>query len=191
MRIARAVLIILIGSGLLCQCGKKREEVAKERYFQATDLIRQKKIPEAVEVLREVRDQYPSSEWADKATRDLVFYEDAVQLEQYAKQLVVKSDFTQIARACELYRARYNQYPESIMTLMPEYVKKVMKDPWGRNYWYISESRGRQFYILACFGADQIPGGNGNDMDIVLESGKFTVGGALGNTEVGKATGEG
>ncbi len=189
MRFARIMMVLLLGVGLLCQCGKKKEDRAKDRYFEGVELVRQKKMQEAIEVFKDVQDRYPATEWAVKAKKDLVFYEDAAQIDQYSKQLTVKADLREIARACEMYRGHANVYPDSISQLMPTYVKRVIKDPWGRAYLYLSEKRGRTSYSLACFGADQIPGGEGDDMDIFIEDGRYTAGSQIGDIESGKDSG--
>ncbi len=183
----RCLWMLMIVSGLFWQCGKSLDERARERYYQAVDLANQNRIGEAIEVFKEVRDRYGSTEWGAKAAKQLPFYEAANQMSQFSKALLVKEDFRAIGRACEMYKARRDKYPDTIQQLLPEYVKKVMKDPWGRPYLYVADSR---HYTLACFGEDQIPGGDGDAKDVILESGKYTVGASLGDTQLGADAGD-
>lgn len=177
---------LLLATALVGGCAKKPDEAAKDLYFKATDLVKEKKIEDAIVVFQQVRDTYPDTEWGQKAKKDLVFYEDVVEIDQWAEQRAIKNDFRDISRACETYRARKNEYPQTLAELMPEYLKKVVKDPWGRNYQYmIDRQGGRQTIILACFGNDEIPGGEADAMDIILVGDRFTAGAAIGETVPG------
>lgn len=180
MRVKTA-LLVLGALVIAAACASKPEDKAKEMYFKGVDLVKEKKIAEAIVVYKQVRDRYPATEWGQKAKKELVFYEDVVQIDQYSEQRTIKTDFREISRACELYRVRANTYPDTISALMPEYLKKVMKDPWGRSYYYTVENRGgRSTIVLACFGEDEIPGGEGDAMDVILEGERFTAGADVG-----------
>jgi general secretion pathway protein G len=50
-------------------------------------------------------------------------------------------------------------------------IKKVPKDPWGMDFFYLSDD-GRK-YVLKSFGADKREGGEGNDKDISTEDADF------------------
>lgn len=50
-------------------------------------------------------------------------------------------------------------------------LKKVPKDPWGSDFFYLSED-GRK-YVLRSLGADKKEGGSGNDKDISTEDPDF------------------
>ncbi|MEW6364244.1 MAG: type II secretion system protein GspG [Acidobacteriota bacterium] len=186
---AVAILAVLL---FTCCSAKKPEDKAKEEYLKGVAMLREKKMKEAIEIFQQVRDRYPDTEWGQKARKDLVFYEDAADIYQFSKQLTAKDDIIQIARACEFYKARTNSYPDGLNVLMPEYLKKVYKDPWGRSYLYMVERRsgGRQSYTLACFGEDQMPGGDGDSMDVILEDSRFTVGSEIGGTQMGTEAGD-
>lgn len=173
----KVVSTILIALAFLCQCSRKPEEAAKEKYFQGVNLVKEKKYAEAVEVFKQVRERYPETEWGRKATKDVDFYQDVMQIDKYTEQRQVRADFRDIYRACEMFRANANRYPDSVQDLMPQYLKKVMKDPWGKDYYYAVETRGgKQSVVIACFGEDQIPGGDDDAVDIILEKDRFTAG---------------
>ena len=46
--------------------------------------------------------------------------------------------------------------------------KEVPKDPWGRDYLYLSPGRDGEAFQIICFGRDGIEGGEGPDQDIVV-----------------------
>lgn len=97
-----------------------------------------------------------------------------------ARVVRAKNDISSYASALELYRLDNFNYPSSDQGLEalvtkpsgdPEpmnwngsgYVKKLSKDPWGRDYLY--ESEGSQFEIIS-LGSDGVEGGEGFDADI-------------------------
>lgn len=97
-----------------------------------------------------------------------------------ARQVRANQDIASYAAALELYRLDNFNYPsteqglEALVTKPsgdPEpanwnaggYVKKLNKDPWGRDYIYVSEDSA---YEIISLGNDGVEGGEGFDEDI-------------------------
>lgn len=101
-----------------------------------------------------------------------------------AKQVKAKVDIASIETGLKLYRIDNGTYPSteqglSALVEQPDtepvpqkwvqggYLEKgkVPKDPWGRDYLYLSPGVHGDFDIIS-YGADGAPGGEGKDMDI-------------------------
>ena len=95
-----------------------------------------------------------------------------------------KAQLKALSQALELYKLDNGFYPTTEQGLQalvekpasgPEpknwkpYLtsRKVPKDPWGNDYYYISDG---QTYTLKCLGADGEPGGEGENADIDAHS---------------------
>jgi hypothetical protein len=76
------------------------------------------------------------------------------------------------ARALQRYRDRRRAWPTHLSALVPDYLDRVPWDPWGRELLYRAKPSGRG-YVLACYGADGEPGGEGDDRDWLVENGSF------------------
>ncbi|MFH1154597.1 MAG: type II secretion system major pseudopilin GspG [Pseudomonadota bacterium] len=101
-----------------------------------------------------------------------------------AKQVKAKVDIAAIETGLKLYRLDNGTYPSTEQGLLALVEKpgteplpdkwhdggyldkgKVPKDPWGREYLYLSPGVHNDFDIIS-YGADGAPGGEGKDMDI-------------------------
>ncbi len=101
---------------------------------------------------------------------------------EQARQVKAKQDIQSIAAALDLYRLDNFNYPSTDQGLEalvekptgdPEpvnwkdsgYLKKVPKDPWGRDYIYLSPGETGEFDIVS-LGRDGQEGGDGFDGDL-------------------------
>ena len=78
------------------------------------------------------------------------------------------ADIAVIASQVKLFYLDKGRYPttsEGLRVLVPKYIDKLSKDPWGRDYQYECPGRGGAFDIV-CFGADGQEGGEGADRDL-------------------------
>lgn len=92
-----------------------------------------------------------------------------------AKIVKAKADIKALENALELYKLDLGRYPttqEGIKSLTEKgegheaYIKgSVPKDPWGKEYVYLSPGSHGDFDIVS-YGADGEPGGNGKNEDI-------------------------
>ncbi len=72
-------------------------------------------------------------------------------------------DIKTISSALDLYRLDTFDYPGSLQQLEGKYLKKLQKDPWGRDYIYLSSDDNYQLYS---YGKDGVAGGSGENADI-------------------------
>lgn len=101
-----------------------------------------------------------------------------------ANKKKVFADFRNIETALQTYRLDNYVYPSSeqgISALSEKpsldpvprkyreggYVTKPPKDPWGREYLYLSPGETKQYDIFT-YGADGVPGGEGDNADISI-----------------------
>ncbi|MFO8112994.1 MAG: type II secretion system major pseudopilin GspG [Desulfosalsimonadaceae bacterium] len=98
-----------------------------------------------------------------------------------ARQLRAKVDIEALETALKLYRLDTGRYPTTqqgmeALVEQPEGVanwreggylekKRLLKDPWGNDYVYLSPGTNGDFDIIS-YGADGQPGGEGVDADI-------------------------
>lgn len=99
-----------------------------------------------------------------------------------ARVTVVKADLQSIESALILYKAKVGRYPTTEQGLealikkpqdLPTgaqwsgpYFNKSLKDPWGREYMYLSPGEKNREYDLYSLGADGEIGGEGSNQDI-------------------------
>ncbi|MDH5762588.1 MAG: type II secretion system major pseudopilin GspG [Nitrospinota bacterium] len=86
-----------------------------------------------------------------------------------SKQVDAQAQIGLLGQALDLYRLEKGKYPsneEGLKALEPYLKKELPKDPWGNEYHYKSPGDHGD-YDLVSYGADNIEGGEGNDMDIV------------------------
>ncbi len=100
------------------------------------------------------------------------------------KQIKARTDIVAMETSLKIYRLDNGNYPTTEQGLLalverPEskpipkkwvtdgYLekKKVPKDPWGREYLYLSPGIYGEYDIIS-YGADGAPGGQGSDQDI-------------------------
>jgi general secretion pathway protein G len=70
--------------------------------------------------------------------------------------------------ALDLFHGDRGQYPdnqEGLKALVPEFIKSLPNDPWGRPFQYVQPGRTAAFDIVS-YGADGREGGSGADLDI-------------------------
>lgn len=79
-----------------------------------------------------------------------------------------QSDIQAIASALDLYKLKAFNYPttdEGLQALVGQQLDKLPKDPWGREYFYLSPGQHGD-YDLYSYGADGKQGGEGENADI-------------------------
>ena len=99
-----------------------------------------------------------------------------------AKVRRARADISQYAGAVDLYYADKGRFPDprdGLKALVPEYVKVLRNDPWGRPYVYARPGRGGP-YDVGSLGADGREGGTGTDADVSNWDPEATAGGGKG-----------
>ena len=99
-----------------------------------------------------------------------------------AKRTQTRIQIKNIEQALELFKLDNGFYPSTeqgiaALVTMPEagrvaknyrkggYIDRVPKDPWGNQFVYLSPGTHRD-YDISSLGADEVPGGEGEDADI-------------------------
>ncbi len=86
-----------------------------------------------------------------------------------AKKERAKADIVTYANAVDSYYLTKGKYPETqegLKVLVPDFVKGIQNDPWGKAYQYLRPGRSTPFEIVS-YGADGRAGGSGGDADIL------------------------
>lgn len=136
--------------------------------------------------------QFPDSEAATKARRD-IYQIDALQKKDLAqRQQEVKTTVKRVIDALKRYNTKKGEYPGSLMDLVPEYLESAPLAPWGHPFAYrafvgvpiedVTDRRGKlsqrfntklDHYQFCCLGTDFEPGGYGMAADILVKDGEI------------------
>ena len=168
--ITRALIAVTCASLALASVGCGGDRRADRLYREASELVERGDTAAAVPKLEEILRDYPDSEVAARARREVVLYRglsDAVAAfpVRRAGDVVV-----QTARALERYRAAKRVPPDDLGALVPAYLPETPVDPWGAPLRYARTAKG---YRLECLGSDGAPGGEADAADLVVENGAF------------------
>jgi len=85
-----------------------------------------------------------------------------------AKVTKAKADIRAIENALNMYRLDKHDYPktdEGLEALVSDYLPRMPKDPWGKEYLYLNPGSHGAFDVYT-LGRDGLPGGEGPDADI-------------------------
>lgn len=85
-----------------------------------------------------------------------------------ARLVKAKTDIRALESALNLYKLDNFDYPttdEGLEALLPKYIERLSKDPWGNPYLYLSPGLHGDVDIYT-LGADGLPGGTGKNADV-------------------------
>lgn len=170
----RAVGVAIVVTAIMTGCGP-RERRAEKIYGEAARAVEQEDFESAVEKLEVILRDHPDTKIAERARDEIVVYRglaDAVVAFPGRRSF---DGIVQIARALDRYKARRGSWPESLGELVPDAIAALPVDGWERDFAFERTAKG---YRLACYGSDGVPGGDGDQGDIVVENGVFVRGGA-------------
>jgi hypothetical protein len=169
-------LIVAVASALACGDDGDPKE-AREMYKRALGLQAEQKSGAALEAFRELLEKYPQASFRSDVESSISFIEHLFEMERRGRSRIVVDHLKALALACERYKAGRGAYPAELGALVPEHIEKIPSCPWGHAYNYRTESskRGKphQYYFLACFGSDGIPGGGEDAFDCIVKEGEF------------------
>jgi len=171
-RSVRVLHVLLLVSTLLFFSCADDEERALKMYDMAMEQIESGEIENAVAAFNEVVDKYPRTRVASRARDAILLYQGLAEAVRSYPVRTAREMMVQTGRALERYRARHRSWPESLDRLMPDYIHEPPVDSWGRVMLYERIRKGRG-YVLACYGSDGEPGGDGEATDWFVESGSF------------------
>ena len=81
----------------------------------------------------------------------------------------VRSDIRNIEAGLDLYKLDKFSYPtteEGLNVLVPKYIKKLQKDPWGKDYLYANPGDHGGDFDLYSLGSDGATGGSEEKQDL-------------------------
>ena len=85
-----------------------------------------------------------------------------------AKKERARSDLATYSTALDSFYLQKGRFPdtqEGLKALVPDFVKAITNDPWGRPYQYLKPGKTTPYEIIS-YGADGREGGTGADADI-------------------------
>ena len=99
-----------------------------------------------------------------------------------ARVIAARQDIASLIQALKLYRLDNMRYPlteQGLQALVEKpaaaplppnwktggYIERLPKDPWGNQYQYLNPGLHGEIDVFS-FGADGVPGGDGNDADV-------------------------
>lgn len=185
-RSAPALALVL----LLAGCSSEDPRLPSHLYEEARKLNLEGRSLEARAMMKQLTERYPDSEAAQQAKRDLFLIEAFVNRDIADRQKQTRAAMKRITDALIRYKAKKGEYPQSLSSLVPDYLEQVPEAPWGDPFLYrpyvthpienVLNTRGptrQRFntkldgYYLICLGIDQKPGGEGLAADILIKDG--------------------
>ncbi|MGB7158464.1 MAG: type II secretion system major pseudopilin GspG [Tepidisphaeraceae bacterium] len=97
----------------------------------------------------------------------MVVYSTAHYLDRAKKQRA-RADIATYAGGVDAFyldKGRYPDNQEGLKVLVPQFVKLLQNDPWGRAYQYVQPGKSGPFDVIS-YGADGREGGSGADADV-------------------------
>jgi len=124
----------------------------------------------ASSLLEEIINKYPNTSAANIAAEEFDTFKNFAIRAKEEKPREVIDKIKQVARAVELYNHQKGKFPKNLDVLIPKYLPTRPYDSWDNLILYKKTKKG---YMIACFGKDGVPGGNGNSKDFFLQNGKI------------------
>ncbi len=182
---SRLLILCLIFSVLASLGCNQDERIAKRLFDKGKRLEQAHQYAQAAEVYRAIQEKFPKTAAAKqvKESVDFDFISQALNINKMKNITDVKESLGKIAKAVGRFYFKENRYPGRLDELVPGYLASIPRDPWGARFSYAvttkegdvvdpaSEEAGG--YLIAWFGKDRIPGGTGDDSDIIVSSGRF------------------
>ena len=166
------LVVFFLGCG-----GGSDPKEAREMHKRALNLQAEEKNTEALAAYQELLEKYPQASFRGDVESSISFIEALFEMERRGRARIVVDDLKAVALACERYKLKHGAYPAELEALVPEYLKKIPTCPWGYRYNYRTEpgkkEKPHQYYFLACFGSDGIPGGEEDAFDCIVKEGEF------------------
>lgn len=138
---------------------------------KATSLAHDGKYAEAIAALQKLKVDFRDSQEARGADKRILLYRGLLEADIKEKRRRAKDDMTAIARSLLQYSEAHARYPARIEEIAGGGLLSST-DPWGREYRYTTSADGKR-YRLGCLGADGAPGGEGDDHDLMVDTGNF------------------
>jgi hypothetical protein len=166
----RRMLSAVILLGLLASIGCS-ESRAEKLGARASDLARSGEFDAAIGLLEDLKRKFPESRAAQGVDRQIKVFRGLQEAALKEKRRGAEEDLIVLGRLLSDYRAKQRRFPASLEALSAEGTVPTA-DPWGRPFRYQCSEAGDR-YRLGSLGADGAPGGNGDDQDLLVDTGTF------------------
>jgi hypothetical protein len=174
----------------LVGCTSEDPRLPAHLYEEARKLQVEGQSLEARAMMKQLMERHPDTEAALQAKRDLYFIEAMVNRDIADRHKLIRAAMKRITDALIRYKAKKAEYPQSLDSLVPNYLDQVPEAPWGHPFLYrpyvtrpienLLTTRGptkQRFntkldgYYLVSLGIDLKPGGEGLAADILIKDG--------------------
>ena len=172
--LAGLVLVGLLSLGLAAGCAESRAEKA---FQQAVAKEKEGSLEPVRDDLREITEQWPKTDAARKARRELQWIETLLTAEARGPSLLAWDAVREVSNAAERFRMVKGRYPRTLDEMVPRYLDGPVRDPWGSEIVYRRTKKG---YQVVCYGEDGIPGGSDLGTDLLIDTGDVIEGRAGG-----------
>jgi hypothetical protein len=122
------------------------------------------------DALRQIIQRWPQSPAAARARLEIEWLDDLELGSKKGQALRVWDAVRRVGRAVEQFRLAHRRFPARFEEMVPEFLPGPVLDPWGHPVDYRPTPGG---YQAICYGADGIPGGTGDAVDILVENSRL------------------
>lgn len=165
----KTMLVLMIGVAALVGCDERHAAKLEAR---AEQQVKSGDLEAATATLERIVKEYPQTAAARRAKEQITLYRGLNAAVQSFPQRESRDRMVSTARAILRYRQSSRSWPDSLDQLVPNYLRELPIDSWGRPLDYRAKAGGRGF-VLACLGADGERGGSEDDADLVVVDGSF------------------
>jgi len=163
--LAAALAVAIVTPG----CSSSRGHELRE---EASRLAQQGRYDEAIGALERAHQAYEGEPEAKEVEKQITLYRGLLESERKEKRRRANEDLIALGRSLHERRVSTGHFPASIADLAAPGAAATV-DPWGRPYRYLLQAGGSR-YKLGCLGADGQPGGEGDDQDLLVDTGEFS-----------------
>lgn len=172
--LAAAALFILAG------CNNQREQEAKQLYQLYEYYMENSEFDKCIKILQRLQIDYEDTEVAELLQSDIETVEELRQIRMDNSLNEVENTFSRIGIRLDSYHKIFKSYPVTVSDLdkIASANTTDWNDPWGNAIYYKPVYSSPDLpahkpdgYVLACFGRDSLPGGDGLDRDHFFKNG--------------------
>lgn len=169
-RLLSALVALVALVAIATACGGDR--AADKLYREGSEQIAKGDTRAAVATFERIIREFPESEAATKARRDITVYRELAEAVERFPRRRAREILVQTGRALERFHATNRRWPASLQELVPGDLDREPTDPWDRPLQYRLLPGGKG-YAMTCLGADGSEGGEGDDADLRVMTGRF------------------
>jgi len=190
----RTILVPVLLSLLALGCNSEDPRLPQSLYDDAVKLNTDGKTLEAKSLMELIAKRYPDTPAGTQARKDLYLLDTLLKQDIQERQKQVRIAMRNTSTALIRFHSKNGEYPNTLETLVPDFIDKVPEAPWGHPFLYrpyvktpIQDIPGRRGevtqrintkydgFFLVCLGVDLQPGGDASGMtgDTYIVDGEF------------------